>query len=77
MKRVLVGYANIYQQTSRAVVPRESNVKAYAGAQAATLVANNQAFNFANTDRHQKWLAVPDLVQLLSHDATVLAQSHP
>lgn len=52
-------------------------MKAYAGAQAATLIMNNQAFNFANTDRQQKWLAVLNLVQLLSHDATVLAQSHP
>ena len=35
------------------------HLKAYASAQAATLIMNNnQAFNLANTDGQQKWLAV-------------------
>lgn len=73
MKRVFVGYAAICRQTSRANYGVQGNptTKAYACAQAATLIMNNQAFNFAKNDG-RKWLAVSNLVQLYSHDATVL-----
>lgn len=73
MKRVFVGYAAICQQTSRANVACKEiqHEGAYACAQAATLIMNNQAFNFAKTDG-RKWLAVLNLVQLYSHAATVL-----
>jgi hypothetical protein len=33
---------------------------------------NNQAFNLAIADGEQRWLAVLNLVQLFSQDATVL-----